>query len=217
MKCWFNRSSRERMKQTVPGFLTVVILCWTVLAVVAGMSASIPVSSVHPFAADPVDLDRQMYAQEKTANRSSSNGSEFLIRIRREIHHQRHQCPVQPDPRSPHLQRRSLCPFEIQRDTNPQRIPDVILRSHCLCESSPCSSGQSQGQQSARCVSLVSPIKVAYLDQQLKYVVSTEIIHVPVACICAAQPAGRHMPLHRNIVVWNKKTNNNNNKNKQPE
>jgi hypothetical protein len=42
---------------------------------------------------------------------------------------------------------------------------------------------------------------VAYLDPQLKLVVATEVIHVPVACICAAQPAGRHMPANRNIVV----------------
>lgn len=113
----------------------------------------------------------------------------------------RQQC--QPDPRSPQLQRRSLCPFEIQRDQNPHRVPDVILRSHCLCESSPCSSAQSTGQpqQPARCVSLVSPLKVAYLDPQKRFVVSTEVVHVPVACICAAQPPGRHMPQARNIVV----------------
>lgn len=115
----------------------------------------------------------------------------------------RHHQQCQPDPRSPQLQRRSLCPFEIQRDYNPHRVPDVILRSHCLCESSPCSSAMAP-QQPARCVSLVSPLKVAYLDPQLRFVVSTEVVHVPVACICAAQPPGRHMPQARNIVVWMK-------------
>lgn len=119
-------------------------------------------------------------------------------------HPHRHQC--RPDPRSTQLRRRALCPFEIQRDTNPQRIPDVILRAQCLCESSTCSHPSSshpstQQHHLARCVSLVSPLKVAYLDPQLKFVVSTEVVHVPVACICAVQPPGRHMPQQNNIVV----------------
>lgn len=159
-------------------FITVVILCYLMLA------DALP--------SGPVELE-----QGNTNNNSSSL---ILKRIRRH-----HQCPIQPDPRSPHVQRRSSCPFEIQRDVNQLRIPDVIHRSHCLCESSPCSSGTTSSvgttqQPPSRCVSLVSPIKVAYLDPQLKFVVSTEIIHVPVACVCAAQPVGRHMS-NRNIVV----------------
>lgn len=141
-------------------------------------------------------------SEEATRNRTSSNrpiGIADVILGGSSRHHQ--QC--QPDPRSPQLQRRSLCPFEIQRDHNPNRVPDVILRSHCLCESSPCSAPQSNGQpqQPARCVSLVSPLKVAYLDPHKRFVVSTEVVHVPVACICAAQPPGRHMPQARNVVV----------------
>ena len=167
----------------------VVILCSPLfLALVAGMSNSHQLlPSVRPLTG-PVELD------VLKGNSRFSNSSHLLKRIRRD--HHRHQCPIQPDPRSLHVQRRSMCPFDIQRDVNPQRIPDVILRSHCLCESSPC--GHSGG---SRCLSLVSPLKVAYLDSQLKFVISTEVIHVPVACICAAQPVGRHMSANRNIVV----------------
>lgn len=141
-------------------------------------------------------------------NNSRSDNLSTTGRTRRQAidshPHRHHQC--RPDPRSAQLQRRSLCPFAIQRDTNPQRIPDVILRAQCLCESSTCShpSTSSHHQQQshlARCVSLVSPLKVAYLDPQLKFVVSTEVVHVPVACICASQPPGRHMPQQHNIVV----------------
>lgn len=134
--------------------------------------------------------------------------SSTTLRLRRDFEstgstHHRHRSLCQPDPRSHHLERRSLCPFEIHRDTNPHRIPDVILRAHCHCESSPCShpSTTANPVQPARCMSIVSPIKVAYLDPQLRFVVSTEVVHVPVACICATQPPGRHMPQQRNIVV----------------
>jgi hypothetical protein len=175
--------------------LTVVILL-AGLAVAAIESNS--QLTVDPLTGPVIELE------EEGARSNSSSDGHLLKMIRRELHHpHRHQCPINPDPRSPHLQRRSLCPFDIQRDINPLRIPDVIHRAHCLCESSPCSAGQSQSQsqQPARCLSLVSPLKVAYLDPQLKLVVATEVIHVPVACICAAQPAGRHMPANRNIVV----------------
>ena len=102
-----------------------------------------------------------------------------------------------PDPWSPDLQRRSVCPFEINQDVNEFRVPDRIARAHCLCEHSHCSqTGRS------RCVPLTSALKVAYLDPlQPQYVVSTEIVHVPVACICTTQPTGRRMPFNRNIVL----------------
>ena len=165
--------SSVRMKQTWLN-LTVIILGYYL----CGMAVT---------NAGPVELD----------NNNNNSSSLLLKRIRRD-----HHCPIQPDPRSPHVQRRSMCPFEIQRDVNPLRIPDVIHRSHCLCESSPCStSSSSVGGTPSRCVSLVSPIKIAYLDPQLKFVISTEIVHVPVACVCVAQPVGRHMSSHRNIVV----------------
>lgn len=183
------------MKQAsnASSFMLTVVILLAGLAVAAIESNS--QLTVDPLTGPVVELE------EEGARSNSSSDGHLLKMIRRELHHpQRHQCPIHPDPRSPHLQRRSLCPFDIQRDVNPLRIPDVIHRAHCLCESSPCSPGQ-QSQQPARCLSLVSPLKVAYLDPQLKLVVATEVIHVPVACICAAQPVGRHMPANRNIVV----------------
>ena len=175
--------SSVRMKQTCWLNLTVI----TILGYLCGLAVT---------NAGPVELDNN------NNNNNNNNSSLLLNRIRRDHHL---HCPIQPDPRSPHVQRRSTCPFEIQRDVNPLRIPDVIHRSHCLCESSPCSTSSSSiggTRQPSRCMSLVSPIKVAYLDPQLKFVISTKIIHVPVACICVAvQPAGRHMSSHRNIVV----------------
>ena len=138
-----------------------------------------------------------------TSSPADVSNSLLIKRIHRDlwVHSNQQQC--RPDPRSHHLTRRALCPFEIQRDTNPHRLPDVILRAHCHCEDSPCSQQPAHQQHPpGRCISLISPLKVAYLDPQLRFVVSTEVVHVPVACICATQPPGRHMPINRNIVVW---------------
>ena len=115
-----------RMKQASNASLTAVILCYLLagLAAVAGVESS--QLTVDPLTG-PVELE------DNSRSNSSSGDGHLLKIIRRELHHQRHQCPVHPDPRSPHLQRRSTCPFDIQRDVNPLRIPDVIHRAHCLC------------------------------------------------------------------------------------
>ena len=178
----------------------VIVVIYLVSALVAELTTATPLLVDDLLAVPQVDEVVAVPARE------SNRTSDLLTRIRRDFgigsahHGRRHQC--QPESHSPHLHRRSICPFEIQRDVNPLRIPDVIHRSHCLCESSPCSQQSQPGSHPpARCVSLVSPLKVAYLDQNLSSVVSTEVIHVPVACVCATQPQGRHMPQNRNIVV----------------
>lgn len=187
------RQKDRRMKQGQLDYLIVIIVYLLTGLVLAAETSSMSSSSTSQFR-DPVELELEA---------SNWYSNPFMMRFRRELTaaQQRQQC--HPDPRSPHLNRRSICPFEIQRDTNPLRIPDVILRAHCLCESSTCSHQSSSPNQvqPARCVSLISPLKVAYLDPQLRSVVSTEVVHVPVACICATQPPGRHMPQQRNIVV----------------
>ncbi len=127
----------------------------------------------------------------------SDSDADGRLRSRRHIPARCH-----PDPRSPDLHRRSICPYEIIRDLNEFRVPDLILRARCLCEHSHCSDGSAGVQGHSRCVALVSPLKVAYLQpSNVQRVVATEIVQVPVACICASQPAGRHMPSNRNIVV----------------
>ena len=133
----------------------------------------------------------------RTDHYHSDSDADGRLRSRRHIPARCH-----PDPRSPDLHRRSICPYEIIRDLNEFRVPDLILRARCLCEHSHCSDGSAGVQGHSRCVALVSPLKVAYLQpSNVQRVVATEIVQVPVACICASQPAGRHMPSNRNIVV----------------